>query len=95
MKLKIDADNPAEAKAHYKKAAELDPRNPRIFVEMGSEFLNLLRRFDEAQAALDRALEISPNDQSAIVGKANNFSKRRPAGRSGKGTRTYSGGFSR
>jgi tetratricopeptide (TPR) repeat protein len=40
---------------------------------MGSEFLNLLRRFDEAQAALDRALEISPNDQSAIVGKANIF----------------------
>jgi tetratricopeptide (TPR) repeat protein len=37
---------------------------------MGSDFLNYLRRFDEAQAALDRALEISPNDQSAIVGKA-------------------------
>jgi serine/threonine protein kinase/Tfp pilus assembly protein PilF len=59
-----------EAEAHYKKAAELDPRNPGIFVEMGSDFLNYLRRFDEAQAALDRALEISPDDQSAIVGKA-------------------------
>jgi tetratricopeptide (TPR) repeat protein len=59
-----------EAEAHYKKAAELDPRNLGIFVVMGSDFLNYLRRFDEAQAALDRALEISPNDQSAIVGKA-------------------------
>ena len=62
-----------EAEAHYKKAAELDPRNLGIFVEMGSDFLNYLRRFDEAQAALDRALEISPNDQSAIVGKASIF----------------------
>jgi tetratricopeptide (TPR) repeat protein len=62
-----------EAEAHYKKAAELDPRNLGIFVEMGSDFLNYLRRFDEAQAALDRALEISPNDQSAIVGKAGIF----------------------
>jgi TolB-like protein/Tfp pilus assembly protein PilF len=62
-----------EAEAHYKKAAELDPRNLGIFVEMGSDFLNYLRRFDEAQAALDRALEISPDDQSAIVGKANIF----------------------
>ena len=62
-----------EAEAHYKKAAELDPRNPGIFVEMGSDFLNFLRRFDEAQTALDRALEISPNDQSAIVGKAGIF----------------------
>jgi len=40
---------------------------------MGSDFLNYLRRFDEAQAAVDRALEISPNDQSAIVGKAGIF----------------------
>ena len=62
-----------EAEAHYKKAAELDPRNLGIFVEMGSDFLNYLRRFDEAQAALDRALEISPDDQSAIVGKASIF----------------------
>ncbi len=62
-----------EAEAHYKKAAELDPRNLGIFVEMGSDFLNYLRRFDEAQAAVDRALEISPNDQSAIVGKAGIF----------------------
>ena len=62
-----------EAEAHYKKAAELDPRNPGIFVEMGADFLNYLRRFDEAQAALERALEISPNDQSAIVGKAGIF----------------------
>ena len=62
-----------EAEAYYKKATELDPRDPAIFVEMGSDFLNHLRRFDEAQAALDRALEISPGDQTAIVGKASIF----------------------
>jgi tetratricopeptide (TPR) repeat protein len=59
-----------EAEGHYKRAAELDPRDFAIFVDMGCDFLNYLRRFDDAQAALDRALEISPNDPSAILGKA-------------------------
>jgi TolB-like protein/Tfp pilus assembly protein PilF len=59
-----------EAEAHYKKAAELDPRDPHIFINIGSDFLNYLRRFDDAQAALDRALEISPDNQEAIAGKA-------------------------
>jgi TolB-like protein/Tfp pilus assembly protein PilF len=58
-----------EAETHYKKAAELDPRDLRLFVNMGTDFLNYLRRFDDAQAALDRALEISPDNQEAIVGK--------------------------
>jgi TolB-like protein/Flp pilus assembly protein TadD len=62
-----------EAEAHYQKAAELDPRDIQIFVSMGSEFLNLLRRFPEAHAALDRAFEISPGDEGAIANKANLF----------------------
>lgn len=37
---------------------------------MGGEFLNYLRRFDDAHAAVDRALEISPNDEDAIAAKA-------------------------
>jgi TolB-like protein/class 3 adenylate cyclase/Tfp pilus assembly protein PilF len=62
-----------EAEGHYKKAAELDPRNFEIFLSMGSDFLNLLRRFDKAHAALDRALELSPNDESSLATKANVF----------------------
>jgi TolB-like protein/Tfp pilus assembly protein PilF len=62
-----------EAEAHYKKAAELDPRDPHIFINIGSDFLNYLRRFDDAQAALDRALEISPDNQEAIASKASIF----------------------
>jgi len=62
-----------EAEAHYEKAAELDPRDLHIFIEIGSDFLNYLRRFDDAQAALDRALEISPDNQEALAGKASIF----------------------
>jgi TolB-like protein/Tfp pilus assembly protein PilF len=60
-----------DAETHYRKANELDPRNFQLFNSMGGEFLNLLRRFDEGQAALDRALEISPNDVNALANKAN------------------------
>jgi TolB-like protein/lipoprotein NlpI len=62
-----------EAESHYQKAAELDPRDLQLLISMGSEFLNLLRRFDDAHAAMDRALEISPNDESALANKANLF----------------------
>jgi TolB-like protein/Tfp pilus assembly protein PilF len=62
-----------EAELHYKKATELDPRDLRLFVSFGAEFLNYLRRFPEAHAAIDQALEISPNDESALANKANLF----------------------
>jgi len=62
-----------EAEAHYKRAAELDPRSVAIFADMGGDFLNYLRRFDEAQAALDRALEITPNNDGVIASKASLF----------------------
>ena len=62
-----------DAESHYKKAMELDPRDLQVFVSFGGEFLNYLRRFPEAHAALDRALEISPNDESALANKANLF----------------------
>ncbi|MFL6537335.1 MAG: tetratricopeptide repeat protein [Chthoniobacterales bacterium] len=60
-----------EAEQHYKKAAELDPQDFQLFIGYGSEFLNLLRRFNEAHAALDRALQISPNDEGALGNQAN------------------------
>jgi TolB-like protein/Tfp pilus assembly protein PilF len=59
-----------EAEAHYRRAAELDPRDLQLLVSFGGECLNFLRRFDEAQAMLDRALEISPNDENALATKA-------------------------
>ena len=62
-----------DAEVHFQKAAELDPRNFQLFASMGNEFFNLLRRFPEAHAALDRALEISPNDEGALAGEANVF----------------------
>jgi len=62
-----------DAEEHYKKAAELDPQNFQVFVSMGGELLNYLRRFKEAHAALDRALEISPGAEGALANKANLF----------------------
>jgi TolB-like protein/Tfp pilus assembly protein PilF len=62
-----------DADAHYKKAVELDPQNLQLFVSYGGEFLNLLRRFADAHAALDRALQISPNDINALANKANAY----------------------
>jgi TolB-like protein len=66
-----------DAEVHYRKAAELDPRNLQIFEAMGMTF-ELLRRYDDAQAAFDRALEISPNEDDVRARKANVF---RSAGR--------------
>jgi serine/threonine protein kinase/tetratricopeptide (TPR) repeat protein len=62
-----------DAVEHYRKSAELDPQDLQLFISYGGECLNLLRRFDEAQAALDRALQISPGDEGALANKANVF----------------------
>ena len=59
-----------DAAVNYKKAADLDPQNVQLFVSEGSEFLLYLRRYDEALAALDRALQISPGELGALTGKA-------------------------
>jgi tetratricopeptide (TPR) repeat protein len=62
-----------EAEDHFNRAVVLDPQNYSLLFGIGAEFLNYLRRFDEAQAVLDRALEISPNDEGALAAKANLF----------------------
>ncbi|PZR74626.1 MAG: hypothetical protein DLM73_07545 [Chthoniobacterales bacterium] len=59
-----------EAEKNYKKALELDPRDISLLGSMGGEFYNYLRRFDAANATLDRALEISPDSESAHANKA-------------------------
>ncbi len=58
-----------EAEAHYRQAAELDPRNLQIFEAMGA-FFDLLRRYDDAQATFDRALAIAPNEEDIRARKA-------------------------
>ena len=60
-----------EAEAHLRRALELDPRNFRLWARTATDDIFAdLRRFGEAHAAIDRALEISPNDQYAITVKA-------------------------
>src|SRR5438067_4437006 len=59
-----------DAEGNYKKAIELDPRDIQLLSSMGNEFYNYLRRFDEALAMLDRALEISPDSEQSRANKA-------------------------
>jgi len=59
-----------EAEATFKKALELDPRDFTLLSSLGGEFYVYLRRFDDARAVLDRALEISPDSVSTQASKA-------------------------
>jgi TolB-like protein len=61
-----------DAETHYRKAAERDPRNLQIFEAMGMTF-ELLRRYDDAQAAFDHALEIAPTEEDVHARKAHVF----------------------
>ena len=56
-----------DAEAHLIKATELDPRNARLWTRLATDILVALGRAAEADAALDRAVEISPNDQFALA----------------------------
>ena len=62
-----------EAEATFKKALELDPRNFQLLGSLGGEFYAYLRRFDDALASLNRALEISPDSVSTRASKASLF----------------------
>ena len=59
-----------DAETNYKKAIKLDPRDIQLLASTGEEFYNYLRRFDEALALLNRALEISPDSESCRAEKA-------------------------
>jgi TolB-like protein/Flp pilus assembly protein TadD len=59
-----------EAEISYKKALELDPRDVQLLSSMGNEFYLYLRRFDDAQAVLNRALEIAPDSNTGGANKA-------------------------
>src|SRR5947209_5619180 len=62
-----------EAGETFKKALELDPRDFQLLGSIGGEFYAYLRRFDDARAVLDRALEISPDSVSTRSSKAGTF----------------------
>src|SRR5581483_4671389 len=59
-----------DAEPLYKKALELDPRDVSLLSSFGGEFYMYLRRFDDALASVDRALQISPDSETAHAIKA-------------------------
>ena len=59
-----------DAETTFKKSLDLDPRDVTLLSSMGGEFYNYLRRFDDARAVLDRALEIAPDSNAARATKA-------------------------
>jgi len=61
-----------EALQLHAESLELDPRNPLLLSEVAQTY-SALRRFDEAQALLDRALVIEPGNAQLLAWKARNF----------------------
>ena len=59
-----------EAETNYKKAIELDPRDVQLLSAVGNEFYMYLRRFDDALASSDRALQIAPDAAVVHANKA-------------------------
>jgi serine/threonine protein kinase/Tfp pilus assembly protein PilF len=62
-----------DAEAHLSKATSLDPRNLRLWTRAAQDVFRPLGRSAEANAALDRALEISPNNEYAVTAKVELF----------------------
>ena len=62
-----------EAEVNYKKALELDPRDVALLTTMGLEFYGYLRRFDDAHAVVDRALQIAPDSATSRANKVGLF----------------------
>src|SRR5262249_54360082 len=59
-----------QAETHYLKAAELDPRDVQLWRSIANELFKYQRRYSEAQSALDRAQQLSPDDEGIIAAKA-------------------------
>ncbi len=54
------------AVARFRRGVELDPRSPLVIIGLG-ETLQLLRRFDEAEPHLRRAIELAPDDANGYT----------------------------
>ncbi|HEY2568031.1 MAG TPA: tetratricopeptide repeat protein [Candidatus Udaeobacter sp.] len=59
-----------EAETSYKKAIELDPLDVQLLRSVGNEFYLYLRRFDDALASIDRALQVAPQGAGEHANKA-------------------------
>jgi len=59
-----------QAFAAFDRASELDPRDAEIFQDLGGETLRYLHRYEEAIAAVNRALELAPDLAIAKLNKA-------------------------
>jgi TolB-like protein len=59
-----------DAETNYKKALERDPRDIQLLNSMANEFYLYLRRFDDALAIIDRAIQLAPDDEIGHAGKA-------------------------
>jgi serine/threonine protein kinase len=64
-----DLGRSAAALSHRERAARLDPRSPVIAVRLAYDYLGL-RRYAEAQAALDRARALRPSSMSILYDQA-------------------------
>jgi len=59
-----------EAETSYKKALELDQLDVQLLTTVGNEFYLYLRRFDDAVASIDRALQVAPEAVGEHANKA-------------------------
>src|ERR1041385_5684691 len=59
-----------EAETSYKKAIELDPLDVQLLSSVGNEVYLYLRRFDDALASIDRALQVAPEGAGEHANKA-------------------------
>jgi TolB-like protein/Tfp pilus assembly protein PilF len=59
-----------EAEMSYKKALDLDPLDVQLLSSVGNEFYLYLRRFDDAVAYMDRALQVAPEAAGEHANKA-------------------------
>jgi TolB-like protein/Tfp pilus assembly protein PilF/predicted Ser/Thr protein kinase len=60
------------AQKNYQAAAQLDPRNIGILLNL-ADTLQSVRRFYEARTVIDRVLEMSPENEAALAAKAQSF----------------------
>jgi TolB-like protein/Tfp pilus assembly protein PilF len=58
--------------AHTERAVSLDPRNPYWLPTLASYYI-AMRRYNDAQAALDRALNILPDDPGLLATKVTTY----------------------
>jgi TolB-like protein len=59
-----------KAEPYYRKAIELDPIDVQLLSSFGSEYYFYLRRFKDAYALLDRAIQVAPDADNVRASKA-------------------------